>query len=174
MRYGKFDAGVPVGRWRQAFWLCGRLAPLAALAMVMFLLLKLPSTMDAVRPAPAPVSLPIRVSAVSRMIFIQIQPGDPAQPPPPFFLSKFEVTQAQWRHVMEALPPAGREDDLPVQNASAADCQAFCDHLCDLEKVPRGTYRLPTAAELAAACQAGEVSPAVGKNRFRVVLVPRD
>jgi hypothetical protein len=168
MRYGVFDSGIPVGRWRQAFWLCGRLAPLAALAGVMILML-----VKQAEPAPIPACRPIHVSAVSRIIFVQIEPGG-HPPAAPFFLSKFAVTQAQWRQVTGVNPPGFTADDLPVENVPADDCRKFCDQLCKLEKVPGETYRLPTPTELASACRAGEVDPANAKNTvgFRVVYVP--
>ncbi len=74
-----------------------------------------------------------------------------------FYMGKFEVTQGQWRRVMGSNPShfSNAGDDAPVERVSWDMVQEFLDRLCDLEGVPRGTYRLPTEAEWEYACRAG-------------------
>ncbi|MBN1508498.1 MAG: formylglycine-generating enzyme family protein [Sedimentisphaerales bacterium] len=76
-----------------------------------------------------------------------------------FYCGKYEVTQGQWRQVMGSNPSffGGAGADAPVEEVSWEDCQAFLTMLCDMEYVPRGTYRLLTEAEWEYACRAGAV-----------------
>lgn len=78
-----------------------------------------------------------------------------------FYLSKYEVTQAQWRAVA-ALPKINRElmsdpsgfkgGNRPVEQISWEDAMEFCERL----SVATGRrYRLPTEAEWEYACRAG-------------------
>ena len=71
-----------------------------------------------------------------------------------FYLGKYEVTQAQWRAVMGTNPAKdhGVGDDYPVHNINWNDCQAF---LRRLNKMGKGTFRLPTEAQWEYACRAG-------------------
>jgi len=71
----------------------------------------------------------------------------------PFYLGKFEVTQAEWQRVMGQNPSALPGDTLPVERVSWQDCQAFLAKLN--EQVPGGGFRLPTEAEWEYACRAG-------------------
>jgi formylglycine-generating enzyme required for sulfatase activity len=79
-----------------------------------------------------------------------------------FYLSRYEVTQAQWRAVATGLPrvshvlasdPSGfKGDDLPVEQISWEDAMEFC------ERVSRKTghvYHLPSEAEWEYAARAG-------------------
>ena len=76
----------------------------------------------------------------------------------PFYLGKYEVTQAQWLAVMGSDPSHedfgnwGSGDDYPVYFVSWNDCQSFISRLNETE---RGTFRLPTEAEWEYACRAG-------------------
>ena len=76
----------------------------------------------------------------------------------PFCLSAFEVTQEQWQTVMgeEANQSSRRGKDLPVENVSWNDAQAFLSHLNAL--AGRERYRLPTEAEWEYAARAGSAS----------------
>lgn len=65
-----------------------------------------------------------------------------------FYLGVHPVTQAQWRAVMGSNPSWFKGDNLPVENVSWYDCQAFCKKL-------GGLVRLPTEAEWEYACRAG-------------------
>ncbi|MEW6238721.1 MAG: formylglycine-generating enzyme family protein [Candidatus Omnitrophota bacterium] len=70
----------------------------------------------------------------------------------PFYMGKYEVTQAQWQAVMGANPSNFKGNNLPVENVSWDDCQNF---LYYINKLGQGTFRLPTEAEWEYACRAG-------------------
>ena len=65
-----------------------------------------------------------------------------------FWLGKYEVTQAQWEHVMGVNPSKNKNAELPVENVTWEDCDAFC-------KKVGGGARFPTEAEWEYACRAG-------------------
>jgi formylglycine-generating enzyme required for sulfatase activity len=72
----------------------------------------------------------------------------------PFYMGKFEVTQAQYQAVMGSNPSNFKgEGNLPVEIVSWDDCQAFLKKLN--EKIPGKELRLPTEAEWEFACRAG-------------------
>ncbi len=88
----------------------------------------------------------------------------------PFFMGKYQVTQAQWRAVA-ALPKSNRHLDTdpswfkdppssrgsrPVEQVSWYDAVEFCERLS--RKTGR-EYRLPSEAEWEYACQAGTNAP---------------
>lgn len=85
---------------------------------------------------------------------------------PPFSMSQFPITQAQWRAVATELPPVNRElnpdpasfkgGDRPVESISWYDAIEFCDRL---SQHTGKTYRLPSEAEWEYACRAGTTSP---------------
>lgn len=75
----------------------------------------------------------------------------------PFYMGKFEVTQAQWQAVMGSNPSCFKGDgDLPVERVSWNDCVEFCRKLAS--KTGR-TVRLPSEAEWEYACRAGTTTP---------------
>jgi serine/threonine protein kinase len=84
----------------------------------------------------------------------------------PFYMGKYEVTQAQWEKVMGANPSKFKDsgDRAPVENVSWNDCQVFLKKLCKIEDVPERTYRLPTEAEWEYACRAGTTGKYYGNN----------
>ncbi|HJQ68366.1 MAG TPA: SUMF1/EgtB/PvdO family nonheme iron enzyme, partial [Blastocatellia bacterium] len=83
----------------------------------------------------------------------------------PFYMGKFEVTQAQWQAVA-SLPKVNRDLNpnpsnfegvsRPVQNISFQDAQEFCDRLSRKTGRP---YRLPSEAQWEYACRAGTPTP---------------
>jgi len=97
----------------------------------------------------------------------------------PFYLGRYEVTQAEYELVMSHNPSesvtlanpshfsgggdgqqrvAGVDTSrFPVENVSWEDAQAFCQRLSDLpeEQAAGRVYRLPTEAEWEYACRAG-------------------
>jgi formylglycine-generating enzyme required for sulfatase activity len=72
----------------------------------------------------------------------------------PFYLGKYEVTQAQWQAVMGNNPSRFTGDATrPVENVSWEDVQEFIRRLNTKEG--GATYRLPTEAEWEYAARAG-------------------
>lgn len=69
-----------------------------------------------------------------------------------FSISKYPVTQAQWQAVMGTNPSYFKGNELPVEQVSWNDCQAFCQKL---SSITGKTFRLPTEAEWECACRAG-------------------
>ena len=75
----------------------------------------------------------------------------------PFYMGKFEVTQAQYQAVMGSNPSSFKgEGNLPVETVSWDDCQTFLKKLN--EKIPGKDFRLPTEAEWEFACRAGSTT----------------
>jgi formylglycine-generating enzyme required for sulfatase activity len=83
----------------------------------------------------------------------------------PFFMGKYQVTQAQWRFVaqlaqvnreLEQDPSNFKGDNRPVEQVSWEDAVEFCDRL---SQYTGRTYRLPSEAEWEYACRAGTTTP---------------
>ena len=70
----------------------------------------------------------------------------------PFYLGKYQVTQAQWKAVMSSNPSKFKGDDLPVEKVSWDDAQEFCNKLSEMTG---RQYRLPSEAEWEYAARAG-------------------
>jgi len=103
-----------------------------------------------------------------KMEFVLIRPGsfmmgseegyDNAKPvhkvtiTEPFYMGKYEVTQAQYEKVMGRNPSQPQGASLPVERVSWNDAQEFCRKLSENKKQ---TIRLPTEAEWGYACRAG-------------------
>ncbi len=84
---------------------------------------------------------------------------------PPFFMGKYQVTQAEWREVaslakvdrnLDLNPSYFKGDRLPVERVSWYDAVEFCQRLS--RKTGR-KYRLPREAEWEYACRAGTTTP---------------
>jgi formylglycine-generating enzyme required for sulfatase activity len=72
-----------------------------------------------------------------------------------FYLSKFEITQAQYRAIVGSNPSKFKGDDLPVDSVSWNEATEFCRRL---STISGRTYRLPTEAEWEYAARAGASS----------------
>jgi formylglycine-generating enzyme required for sulfatase activity len=88
------------------------------------------------------------------------QPGFTAIIRKPFYIGKFEVTQAQWKKVMGKNPSVFQGSNVlddagahPVENITWNDAQQFLKKLNALEKGRQ--YRLPTEVEWEWAARAG-------------------
>ena len=77
----------------------------------------------------------------------------------PFFMGKFQITQAQWKAIsslpkiekdLDLAPSSFKGDDLPVEQVSWEDVNEFCQRLS--AKTGK-EYRLPTEAEWEYACR---------------------
>jgi formylglycine-generating enzyme required for sulfatase activity len=84
----------------------------------------------------------------------------------PFELGVTLVTQALWRAVTGMSPSRYRGDDLPVEQVSWDDAQAF---LGQLEALGFLGFRLPTEAEWVWAARCGVPTRWVGADRFKPV-----
>ena len=74
-----------------------------------------------------------------------------------FMMSKFLITQGQWKAIMGRLPPCRfKGDDLPVERVSWRDAKKFCDRLS--KKMGRN-YQLPSETQWEYACRAGTNTP---------------
>ena len=74
-----------------------------------------------------------------------------------YYMSKYEVTQKQWREVMDTNPSNFKGDDLPVERVSWNDAQEFIKKLNKKESTDK--YRLPSEAEWESAARAGTTTP---------------
>ena len=78
----------------------------------------------------------------------------------PFYIGKYEVTQAQWQAVMGENPARFNGDlQRPVENVNWVEAQEFCERLSDLTG---RHYRLLTEAEWEYAARAGSSNPYAG------------
>jgi formylglycine-generating enzyme required for sulfatase activity len=71
-----------------------------------------------------------------------------------FYMSRYEVTQAQWEVLIGSNPAQGFGvgNNYPVYSVSWDDCQSF---ITALNALGQGTFRLPSEAEWEYACRAG-------------------
>jgi formylglycine-generating enzyme required for sulfatase activity len=78
---------------------------------------------------------------------------------PSFYMSTYEVTQAQYKAVIGTNPSSFKGDDLPVDSVSWNDAVEFCRKL---SRTTGRDYRLPTEAEWEYASRAGTTGPYAG------------
>ena len=78
----------------------------------------------------------------------------------PFYMGKFEVTQAQWQAVMGSNPSFFNGGNLPIEQVSWNEAQEFIERLNEREST--SSYRLPTEAEWEYACRAGTTGDYAG------------
>ena len=83
------------------------------------------------------------------------KPAHPIKITRPFFLGAYEVTQAQWKTVMNTNPSRFKGDRKPVERVSWNDCQEFIGKLNATFGADLGTFALPTEAQWEYACRAG-------------------
>ncbi|MEL6815009.1 MAG: formylglycine-generating enzyme family protein [Cyanobacteria bacterium J06598_3] len=83
----------------------------------------------------------------------------------PFCMSKYPITQAQWRavanlpkvtHALNPSPAAFKNLNKPVEQVSWFEAVEFCNRL---SQQSQRAYRLPTASEWEYACRAGTNTP---------------
>lgn len=128
------------------------------------------------KPSPLPVTRPPKQAPALDMDLVLIPAGefqmgsttgDSDEKPvhwvtirQPFYLGKYEVTQAQWKAVMGTNPSSFKGDNLPVESVSWDDCQEFIRKLN--ARRDGYTYRLPSEAEWEYACRAGTTGDYAG------------
>jgi len=74
----------------------------------------------------------------------------------PFYMSKYPVTQAQWKAVMGNNPSRFKGENRPVENVSWRNAVKFCQRLS--EKTGK-KYGLPSEAQWEYGCRAGTTTP---------------
>ena len=88
----------------------------------------------------------------------------------PFYMGKYQVTQAQWRRIanlpkinddLDPNPARFKGDSLPVEQVSWNDAVEFCRRL---SKATGKEYRLPSEAEWEYACRAIQNSKVKSQN----------
>jgi formylglycine-generating enzyme required for sulfatase activity len=84
-----------------------------------------------------------------------------------FWMGKYEVTQGQWKALMQSNPSGHqRSDQHPVENVSWEDVQAF---LASMNRRSQRKYRLPTEAEWEYACRGGGPGKYCGGDHLDLV-----
>lgn len=74
----------------------------------------------------------------------------------PFFMGKYEITQAQYQAIMGNNPAIFKGENRPVESVSWNDAVEFCKKLSN---ITGRNYRLPSEAEWEYACRSGTNTP---------------
>jgi formylglycine-generating enzyme len=94
----------------------------------------------------------------AEMVQRDARPGFTVRIERPYYIGRYEVTQAEWKRVMGANPSTFKDgadaDRRPVDNVTWADAQAFVRKLNAME--PGARYRLPSEFEWEYAARAGD------------------
>lgn len=69
-----------------------------------------------------------------------------------FYISKYVITQSQWKAIMRSNPSFSQGSTLPIENVSWEDANEFCRNL---SKKAGKKYRLPSESEWEYAARAG-------------------
>ena len=93
----------------------------------------------------AKLKVEVETKTPSGIVMVLIPPAGAALPKP-YWLGKYEVTQAEWEGVMGRNPSGFKKGNkeaqgldtsrLPVQNVSWYDCLLFCNRLSEKEGLP--------------------------------------
>ena len=101
----------------------------------------------------APDDLAARFGGVRAWYFESEQPVHAINITKGFWLSQSEITQDQWKSIMDGANPSEYQgDELPVDSITWTEAQDF---VARLSSGKDGTFRLPTEAEWEYACRAG-------------------
>lgn len=97
----------------------------------------------------------------------------------PFWIGKYEITQAQYRAVTGTTPSHFHGESRPVESVTWQDASLFCKRLTERERkagrLPAGQeFRLPTEAEWEYACRAGTTTPFSFGDRLDATMANYD
>jgi formylglycine-generating enzyme required for sulfatase activity len=88
------------------------------------------------------------------------QPPHRVEIPSAFEIGKYEITQAQWKIIMDGQNPSAKTgDDLPVTNITWFQAEDFTKRLTKMDG--QSVYRLPTEAEWEYCARAGSDRQAI-------------
>lgn len=120
-----------------------------------------------------PDSVYVKAEKLAKAAYL---PGFEVKLDKPYYIGKFEITQAQWRNVMGTNPSVFTaskvSDDVdkhPVENVSWKDVQSFIKKLNKLDK--EHTYRLPNEFEWEYAARAGNRDDIAWKEIFESAVL---
>jgi formylglycine-generating enzyme len=120
-----------------------------------------------------PDSLYVKAEKLAKAAYL---PGFEVKLDNPYYIGKFEITQAQWTNVMGTNPSVFTaskvSDDVnnhPVENVTWKDIQLFLKKLNKLDK--EHTYRLPTEFEWEFAARAGNKDDIAWKEIFETAVL---
>ena len=85
-------------------------------------------------------------------------PQHPVRITQPFYLGKYELTQAQWEALMDSNPSNFVDPLHPVEQVTWEDSQRFLSKLNQVVQRPGLIFVLPTEAQWEYACRAGTTS----------------